>query len=147
MVQRGFRPDNGPYGYGQQRDHDQHRDEDPGHAVGQPLNWRARALRVCRELDHARQQRIAADLVGAHDEAAGLIHRPAGRAVTCRPAHMTPTASTISGIDSAAETRKRRVTKIRSELGPSSGFTVMGSSAMPQIGQSRGTIPGCIGQV
>ena len=56
-----------------------------------------------------------------------------------------------SGIDSAALTQSRRVKSTSSGFGPSSPVgTPIGSSAMPQIGQSPGpsrTISGCIGQV
>ena len=39
--------------------------------VGEPLDRRARALRLGDHLDDLREQRVAADPLGAHDEAAG----------------------------------------------------------------------------
>src|SRR3546814_13994619 len=60
-------------------------------------------------------------------------------------------ASRNTGRVSAAPTQKRRVKSTSSGLGPSSPVgTPIGSSAMPQSGQSPGpscTISGCIGQV
>ncbi len=53
------------------------------------------------------------------------------------------------GKDSAALIQKRRVISTSSGLGASSRVAVLGSSAMPQIGQEPGssrTISGCIGQ-
>jgi hypothetical protein len=55
-----------------------------------------------------------------------------------------------TGAVSARLTQKRRVMSTSSGLGPSSSTTVVGSRAMPQIGQSPGasrTISGCMGQV
>ena len=51
---------------------------------------------------------------------------------------------------SGAVTKSRRVMSTSSGFGPSSAVGVIGSSAMPQIGQDPGpsrTISGCIGQV
>src|SRR5688572_26478157 len=53
------------------------------------------------------------------------------------------------GKDSPALIQKRRVMSTSSGLGVSSRVAVLGSSAMPQIGQEPGssrTISGCIGQ-
>ncbi|MCY1379223.1 hypothetical protein D9M69_669210 [compost metagenome] len=61
-----------------------------------------------------------------------------------------PMAMTRSGMDSAALTQKRLVKSTSSGLGPSSAEGIIGSSAMPQIGQEPGLsrmISGCIGQV
>ena len=58
---------------------------------------------------------------------------------------------TSSGNDNAALIQNRRLMSRYSALGPSStAVTVLGSSAIPQIGQSPGptcSISGCIGQV
>ena len=70
-----FRPKPGP---GAERDHgngDDDRHEPAGDLIGQPLDRRARALRLGDHLDDLRQQRVAPDLVGAHHEAAGLVER------------------------------------------------------------------------
>src|SRR6185312_11307643 len=62
-----------------------------------------------------------------------------------------PMVMSSNGTDSAALTQKRREKSTSSGFGPSSPVgTPIGSSAMPQIGQSPGlsrTISGCIGQV
>jgi hypothetical protein len=55
-----------------------------------------------------------------------------------------------SGIESVTPTQKRRVMSASSGLTSSSAEGVIGSSAMPQIGQLPGalrTISGCIGHV
>ena len=39
-----------------------------GHLIGEPLDRRARALRLRHHLHDAREQRVAADLAGAHHE-------------------------------------------------------------------------------
>ena len=59
-------------------------------------------------------------------------------------------ASTTSGTVKTAPIQNRRRMSISSGLGWSAALTVIGSSAMPQTGQSPGpswTISGCIGQV
>ena len=62
-----------------------HRRHEPGrHAVGEALDRRARALRRRDHLHDAREQGVAADLVGAHDEAAALIERAADHRVALR---------------------------------------------------------------
>ena len=76
---------------------------------------------------------------------------------TCAPSQPRKSSPTTSPIDStrigalsAAETISRRVKSTSSGLGPSSSDATIGSSAMPQIGQSPGpscTICGCIGHV
>ena len=48
--------------------------------IGEALDRRAAALRRRHHLHDLRQQRVAADLVGAHDEAAGLVDRAADHA-------------------------------------------------------------------
>src|ERR687891_369182 len=62
---------------------------------------------------------------------------------------MSDIARMNSGNESAALIQKRRVMSTKSGLGASSRLTVLGSSAIPQIGQEPGsgrTISGCIGQ-
>ena len=59
-------------------------------------------------------------------------------------------AMASSGTDSATPTQKRRVMSRSSGFAASPAAGVIGSSAMPQIGQLPGslrTICGCIGQV
>jgi hypothetical protein len=56
-------------------DGDDQRDEPAGHLIGQPLDRRARALRRRHHLHDAGEQRVAADLGGAHHERAGLVER------------------------------------------------------------------------
>ena len=74
-AKRGSGPKPGPGGEGEQRDGDHRRHEPAGDLVGEPLDRRARALRLRHHLHDLRQQRVAADLVGAHHEAAGLVER------------------------------------------------------------------------
>ena len=63
-------PEDRPGREGDQRDRD-HRGHEPArHPVGQALDRRAAALRLGHHLDDLRQHRVAADLLGAHDEAA-----------------------------------------------------------------------------
>ena len=74
---------------------------------------------------------------------AGMPAKPCG--ARCRPMAMT-----TSGRTRIAPTMKRRRMSRYSALGPCSTETVLGSSAIPQIGQSPGptcSISGCIGQV
>ena len=53
------------------------RHEPAADAVGEPLRRRAAALRLRDEIDHARQRRVAPDLLGPHDEAARAVDRAA----------------------------------------------------------------------
>ena len=62
---------------------------------------------------------------------------------------MSDIATMNSGRESTALIQNRRVISTNSGLGASSKLTVLGSSAMPQIGQEPGSdrpISGCIGQ-
>ena len=70
-------PEQRPGREGDQRHRDHRRHEPAGDLIGQPLDRRARALRLRHHLDDLRQHRVAADLVGAHHEAAGLVERAA----------------------------------------------------------------------
>ena len=70
-----FRSEPGPGAKGDERHDDHGRHEPAGDLVGQPLDRRARALRVRDHLDDLGKQRVAPDLVGAHHEAAGLVER------------------------------------------------------------------------
>ena len=65
-----LRPERRPGGKGDERHRDHRRHEPAGDLIGQPLDRRAAALRVRHHLHDLRQQRVAADLVGAHHEAA-----------------------------------------------------------------------------
>ena len=56
---------------------DHHGDEPTGNFVGQALDGRSRALGVRNHADDLRQHGIAADFSCLHDEATGLVHRPA----------------------------------------------------------------------
>ena len=60
------------------RHEDHGRDEPARDHVCEPLNRGARPLGLADEPDDARQQRVAADPVGAHHERAGPIQRAAG---------------------------------------------------------------------
>ena len=65
------------------------------------------------------------------------------------PGSMSDIARMNSGRERAALIQKRRVMSTSSGLGASSRVTVLGSRAMPQIGQEPGssrTISGCMGQ-
>ena len=78
------------------------------------------------------------------------VHRSPSSRWTGRPGSMSPMASRNTGRVSTRLIQNRRVMSTSSGLGGSSAGTVIGSSAMPQIGQSPGssrTISGCIGQV
>ena len=57
---------------------DDGRHEPRGDAIGQLLDRRAAALRLADHADDLRQQRVGADPLGAHDEAAGAVDRAAG---------------------------------------------------------------------
>ena len=74
-----------------------------------------------------------------------------GRGITWpNPSRWSPMTQSSSGSARAALTQNRRRMSRYSALGPSRVETVLGSSAMPQIGQSPGptcSISGCIGQV
>ncbi len=61
---------------------DHRRHEPAGDLIGEPLDRRARALRVGDHLHDLRQQRVAADLVGAHDKTARLVQRARDHART-----------------------------------------------------------------
>ncbi len=71
----GFRSEPGPDAERNDSRNDHGGNEPAGDLIGQPLDRRARALRVRDHLHDLRQQRVAPDLVGAHHEAAGLIER------------------------------------------------------------------------
>ena len=65
-----LRPEHRPGGEGDERNRDHSRHEPARDLVGEALDRRARALRLRDHLHDLREQRVAADLVGAHDEAA-----------------------------------------------------------------------------
>ena len=60
-----------------ERDDDHRRHEPARHLVGQPLDRRPRTLGCGHHLHNACEHGVAADLFGAHDEAAGGIERAA----------------------------------------------------------------------
>ena len=71
--------------------------EPAGDLIGQPLDRRAAALRLGDHLHDPREQRVAADLLGAHDERAGLVERAAddaGRRLPWSPASTRRSPST-----------------------------------------------------
>ena len=70
-----FRPEPGPGAERDQRHGDDNRHEPAGNLIGQPLDRRARSLRIRHHLHDLGQQRVAPDLVGAHHEPAGLVER------------------------------------------------------------------------
>ena len=75
-----LRAERRPGGKGNERDRDHRRHEPAGDAVGEALDRRAAALRGRHHLHDLRQQRVAADFVGAHDEAAAAIDGAADHA-------------------------------------------------------------------
>ena len=58
-------------------DHEHHRHEHAGHAVGQALDGCLAVLRLFDEAGDARQRRVFADAGGPHDEATGHVERGA----------------------------------------------------------------------
>ena len=75
-----LRPERRPGGERHERHRDHRRHEPAGDLIGQPLDRRAAALRLRHHLHDLRQQRVAADLVGAHHEAAAAVDRAADHA-------------------------------------------------------------------
>jgi len=59
------------------RDRNHQRDEPRRYLVGQSLDWRATALRLRDHAHNLREHGVAADFLGAHEEAARLVHRTA----------------------------------------------------------------------
>ena len=70
-----LRPERRPGGERQKRDRDHQRHEPGRDLVGEALDRRARSLRGRDHLHDLRQHGVAADLLGAHQEAAGRIER------------------------------------------------------------------------
>ena len=68
-----LRPERGPGRERQHRDQHHRRHEPFGDLVGEPLHRRARALRARHHLHDPRQHGVAADRLGAHDEAAAAV--------------------------------------------------------------------------
>ena len=75
-----LRPERRPGREGDERHRDHRRHEPCGDAIGQPLDRRAAPLRGRHHLHDLRQQRVAADFVGAHHEAAAAIDGAADHA-------------------------------------------------------------------
>ena len=63
------------------RDRDHRRHEPARHGVGHALDRCAAALRLRHHGDDAREHRVGADLVGAHDERSGAVHGAADELV------------------------------------------------------------------
>ena len=57
------------------------RNEIARHCVRHALNWRSAPLRLADHCYDAREHRVRADLVGAHDQRAGAVHRPSDELV------------------------------------------------------------------
>ena len=72
---RGSGPSDAPYDERQRRGQHHRRHEVARHRVGQALNRRAAALRLGHHPHDLRQQRVGADALGAHHEAAGAVDR------------------------------------------------------------------------
>ncbi len=71
----GFRPKPSPGAKSDDRNDDHGRHEPAGDLIGQPLDRRARTLRLRDHLDDLGKQGVAPDLLGAHHETTGLIER------------------------------------------------------------------------
>ena len=84
MGQTGFWPPDTPYTKGNERDQQDGGHEPSRDLVGQALDRCSRTLRVSDHLDNARQHRVAAHLLGAHDEGTALIDRSADDSVAER---------------------------------------------------------------
>ena len=69
--------DPGPDDERDHRNHDHDGNEPGGHSIGQALNGCSRPLRLAHHPDDLREQRLAPDALGFHDELAGSVHRPA----------------------------------------------------------------------
>ena len=67
------------------RHDDDRRHEPRRHGVGEPLDGRARALRLADHPDNLREHGVAADALGAHHEAAGSVDGRAGDAAVRAP--------------------------------------------------------------
>ena len=77
VGERGRRAPQPPGNERDRGDRDHRRHEPAGDLVGEPLDRRARALRLGHHLDDAREHRLLADLLRAHDEAAPAVERAA----------------------------------------------------------------------
>ena len=72
-----LRPERRPDDEGDDGDGDHQRNEPSRDAIGEPLDRRAAALRLRHHLHDLRQHGVAADLLRAHRERAGLVERAA----------------------------------------------------------------------
>ena len=77
IAHRRRRADQRPDDEGDRRDRDYRRHEPAGNGIGKPLDRRTAALGIGDHLDDPREHGVAADLLGAHHEAAGLVDRAA----------------------------------------------------------------------
>ena len=75
VSHRGWRPEDRPHDEGDDRDHDHRRDEPARDHVDQALDRRARALRLGDHLHDPGEHGLAADPLGAQNEAARLVDR------------------------------------------------------------------------
>ena len=83
-ARRGSGPSHHHSDEGQRRDAEHRRHEPRRDTIGERLDRRAAALRFGDHLHDAREHRVAAHAFGAHQEAAGAIHRAAGDGVAGR---------------------------------------------------------------
>ena len=95
-ARRGSGPNAAQAAKASNRHGDDRRHEPAGDLVGEPLDRRPASLRLGHHLDDPGQHRVAADLVGAHDEAAGWLRVP--------PITLAP-ASLVTGMDSPVTMR------------------------------------------
>ena len=74
-------PQNRPDDECNNRDENDYRNKHTSNGIGQLLNRRAAALRVCDHLDNLGEQRIFTHTLGRHNKTARLVHRPAGHII------------------------------------------------------------------
>jgi hypothetical protein len=82
-----LRAERRPGDEGDDGDRDDGRHEPARDLIGEPLDRRARALRLRDHLDDARDQRVTPDLAGAHHERARLVERAGDHLVAGGLAH------------------------------------------------------------
>ena len=87
VRQPGLRTDEGPHDERHDRGGNYRRHKHRRHAIRQPLDGCARALRFAHHLYDARQQRFRTDVLGFHDECARTVYGPAGGTASRRFFH------------------------------------------------------------
>ena len=112
-AKRGSGPNIAQAAKASKRNSDDQRHEPRRHLIGQPLDRRARALRRSHHLHDLREQRVAPDLVGAHDEAAALIERAGNDFASA--VLVTGMDSPVT-IDSSTDERPSRTTAVDRDL-------------------------------